>query len=105
MSNVTDKWNRLKQAFTMENAMTGMLKGMLPQLGDALTRMERPESEGGLLKENEHKVTFNVVTVNGEPTLALCVLRQTEEGMLITRTVSAGSLEDLLKHGGPEQAQ
>lgn len=97
-----ERLNKMMNRFKPEKAMIGMLSGLIPQLGGTLEKLEKPVEEGGVLQEGEEKVAFIVVKTGAEPSLAICTLKKHAEGMLITRTLSSGSLEQLFQDGQGE---
>ncbi len=92
-----ERLKALKEHVNPMNAMSGAVKLFLPQLGATLKNMETPESEGGLLKEGEDKMGFLIIDKNEQVTAVVCAMKKVPEGMLITRTISDNSLEDVLK--------
>lgn len=95
-----ERLRKLTDRFKPEKAMMNMLMPLIPQLGGTLEKLEKPVEEGGVLLEGEDKVAFVVVKTHQEPSLAICALAKRDEGMLITRTLSSGSLEQLFQDGG-----
>lgn len=88
---------RLKDKFNPASAMLGMVQSFLPQLGSTLQQMERPESEGGILKEGQNKVAFVVVQVKGEPMISICPLIQEGDRMLMGKPINTQPLEQMLQ--------
>jgi hypothetical protein len=86
------------------NMLGGAINAMLPQLGETLDKMQKPETEGGILKENEDLVAFIVVNTSKGPALTLNALRKTDEGMLITRTISNQPLEKIFEDGNTDES-
>jgi hypothetical protein len=87
---------RIKNKFNPAMAMTGMLQSLLPQLGDTLAKMEKPESEGGMLKEGQDKIAFVVVQVNGEPMISICGLTRQGDQMIMGKPINSQPLEQML---------
>ena len=98
-----NRFKALKEKLVPQSVGMGMLsnavKMMLPQLGETLEKMQQPESEGGLLKEGEHKIIFLIVQTGKGTLLTINALKKTDAGMLITRTVSDQPLEKVFEDG------
>ena len=98
--NPLKKLETLRNQFNPQNAMLGAMKTMLPQLGESLKAMEKPVKEGGVLEEGEERVAILVLQREGEPTLAICTIKQMEGGMLLSRTLSNQPLEEIFTNEG-----
>ena len=98
-----NRLNAIKEKLAGSNAGMGMLnnalKMMLPQLGETLEKMEKPESDGGILKDGEHKVAFLIVQTNKGTMLTVNTLKKVDAGMLVTRTISNEPLEKVFEDG------
>ena len=92
-------WQKLKERFSGMGMVAPLLEGMLPQLREKLEEMQRPESEGGILLEGEQFVSMQVMLIKGEPKLLMCAIAPGEGNMIITRTLSSGSLTQMLEDG------
>ena len=85
--------------------MSNAIKMMLPQLGETIEKMEKPEKDGGLLNENEQKVAFVIVQTTQGTKLTINTLKRVEEGMLITRTISDQPLENIFDHDESNESE
>lgn len=96
---------RLKDKFNPANAMTGMMQSLLPQLGATLERMEKPVSEGGILKEGQDKVAFVIVNVKGEPMVSICPLSKQEDQMIMGKPINTQPLGQVLSQNNNQDEE
>jgi len=96
--------DRLKRAVQNANPLNGILSvaktyipQFIPKFTGLLEQINKPESEGGLLKEGQERIVLMVVLENGQPILSKVPLSRNEQGQLVLeRPLSNSTIDDFM---------
>jgi len=99
---------KLKDKFSAEGALFGMVQNLLPKFEEHLAGLENPDT--GLLKEGEDKIGYLITRVSGKVQISLVPMTFDGEQnrMYLGKPLKAGGLDTLLtktteqKHGNDQ---
>lgn len=86
----------LKKKFNPGSAMMGMAGALLPQLGAHLAGMEKPEAEGGMLREGEDVIGFLITQNAGDVRISTVAIGEDNGRMVLKRNLTTMPLMDFI---------
>lgn len=90
----------LKKKFNPGSAMMGMAGALLPQLAAHLAGMEKQESEGGMLKEDEQVIAFMITQNEGDVRISTVTVGEQDGAMVLKRNLTTMPLMDYINQPG-----